>query len=96
MLCSNEEESCLEWRAGVIIPFSCKTLLKDEELFIEDEKIVFTLNNVFIVGSFFDAEGSTHDSVDIAVRILVKEVTDEWFTFKVDALLDAEVLDEVK
>ena len=72
----------------MIISFSCKTLWKVEELFLEDEKIVLTLNYFFIVGSFFNAEGSVHDSTDSIARILGKEGA--------DALLDAEELGELK
>ena len=55
------------------------------------KKIVLTLKSFsfFTLGSFFDAEGSAHDSEDGLARILVKEDADAWFTFKVDALLDA-------
>ena len=64
MTCANEEKTCSEWRVGVMIPFSCKTLRKDGERFLEDKKIVLTLNSFFIAGSIFDVEGSTHNSVD--------------------------------
>ena len=37
MTFSNEEEACLEWREGVMIPFSWKHLWNDGELFFEDE-----------------------------------------------------------
>ena len=73
----------------------CRIVWKVEEIFLLDEKIEITLNLSFIVGSFFNAEGSTHGSKDGTVRILGKGV-DAYFTFEVDALLDAERLDEVK
>ena len=66
-----------------------------EELFLEDEKIVLTLNSIFTLGSFFNAEGSAHDSADDAVRILGKGVN-VCFTFETDALLDAGGLGEAK
>ena len=82
----------------MMIPFSCKTLSKVKELFLEDGKIVLTLNSLsfFTVGSLFDAGGSAHDSADGESRILGKEGAYACFTFEVDALLDAEVLCEVK
>ena len=76
--------------------FLLKTLWKDGELFLEDEKIVLTLNYFFIVGSFFNVEFSAHDSTDGLATALVKEGTGAWFTFKEDALLDAEGICEVK
>ena len=78
----------------MVICFSCKRFWKVDELFLEDEKIAFTLNSSFVVGSFFNAEGSAHDSIDDVVVILEKGV-DAWFTFEVDSLLDAEGLGEV-
>ena len=57
---------------------------------------MLTLNSLFIVGSFFDAEGSANDSAHGAARILGKEDVDVCFTFKVDALLDAEGQEKVK
>ena len=47
-----------------------KSLQKVECLFLEDEKIVLTLNTFFKLVSLFDAEGSVHDSMDDVVRIL--------------------------
>ena len=79
-----------------MICFSWKTLWKVEELFLEYEKILFTLNSFFILGSFFNAESSAHDHGDKTVRILGKEGVDACFTFEVDALLDAEGLRKVK
>ena len=79
-----------------MIPFSCKTLWKVEQIFLKDEKIVFTLNYLFIVGSFFDAEDSAHDSIDGVARVLAKEDADVRFTFKSDALIDSEEICRVK
>ena len=79
----------------MMIFFSCKTLWKVEQLFLKNEKIAFTLNSSFVVGPIFNAEGSVHDSIDVAVRILGKDVN-ACFTFEVDALLHAEGLGEVK
>lgn len=56
MTCKNEEETFSEWRAGMMIPLCFKTLLKVEKLFLEDEKILLTLNPFFIVGSLFDGK----------------------------------------
>ena len=86
-LCASAEETCSEWRSGMIIFFYC---------FLEDEKIVLTLNSFFIVGSFFNAEDSVHDYANDEVRILWKESVDACFTFEVCALLDVEELGEVK
>ena len=49
--------------------FSFKALKKVERILLEDEKIVLTLKKFFIVVSFFDTEGSVHDSMDGAVKI---------------------------
>ena len=65
-----------------------------KDFFFEDNKILFSLNSSFIVGSLFNAEGSTHDSIDGVVRILGKGV-DEGFTFEVDVFLDSEGIGEV-
>ena len=73
-----------------MICVSCKNLWKFEELLLEDEKIVLTLNYFFTPSSFFDAEDSLHDFIDGAARILGKEGADKCFIFKVDTLLDAE------
>ena len=94
-MCAKEEETFSEWREGMMICFTCKNLWKLEELFLEDEKIAFTLNYSFIACSLFNAEGSMHDSIDGAVRMLWKSV-DSRFTFEVDALLDTEGLGEAK
>ena len=51
-----------------MICFSFKSLQKVECLFLEDEKIVLTLNTLFIVVSFFDAESSVNDSIDGTVN----------------------------
>ena len=83
------QKTYLEWRGGMMIPFSWKTLWKYGELFLEDKKIVLTLHSFFIVGSFFDVEGSTHNYMDSVARILGKEVEHACFTFKVDSLLDS-------
>ena len=91
MLCA-EEETWSESRAGMMICFSCK---KIDEIFLGNKKIVYTLNYSFIVGSFFNAEGSAHASIDGAVRILGK-VVDVCFIFEVDTFLDAEGLGKVK
>ena len=37
ILCANVEETFSEWRAGVMVTFSCKTLWKVEELLLKDE-----------------------------------------------------------
>ena len=65
---------------------------------MEDEQIVRTLKSfsLFTVGSFFDAGGSAHDYTYGVARILEKEGAHALFTFKVDTLLDAEGLSEVK
>ena len=57
---------------------------------------MITLNSLFIVGSFFNAEGSEYDSIDSEARILVNEGAYACFTFKVDDLLCAEGLGELK
>ena len=80
----------------MMIPFSRKKSWKVEELFLEDEKLVFTLKSFLTVGSFFDAEASAHYSMCCVARILGKKVADVCFTFKVDTLLDAEGLGDVK
>ena len=80
----------------MIIPFSCKTLWKDRDIFPEDEKIVLTLNYFFIEGSLFDVERSTHDSMDDVSRILRKQGAVAFFTFKLDALIDTEGIGKVK
>ena len=46
--------------------------------------------------SFSYVEGSAHDSIEDVARILGKEGTDACFTFKVDVLIDAEGIGEVK
>ena len=79
------------WRES----FSFKTWWKVKKNFLEDEKIAFTLNSWFRVGLFFNAEGSAHDSIDSAVRILGKGVS-VCFTFELDTLFHAEGLGEVK
>ena len=95
MLCANNEEALSEWRAGMMIPFYCKTLWRVEKKFFEVEKLVFKLNYFFKSGSFFNAEGSTHNSANSVATILGKEGADACLTFKVDTLLDAEGLVEV-
>ena len=95
VLPTNAEKIWSEWRQGVMIPFSRKTYWKDIELFLEDYKIVLTLNYFLIAGPFFDAECSAHDSMDRVDRILGKEGEDTCFAFKVDALLDSEGLGKV-
>ena len=75
---------------------SFKALRKFECFFLEDEKIVFTLNSFFIVVSLFDVEGSVCDSMDDRVRILGRQGVDPCFAFKVDALLDEEGLGKMK
>ena len=58
---------------------------------------MFTLNSFsfFKVGSFFDTEGSAHNSADGIARILEKEHTDVCFSFKAGTFLDVEGLGEV-
>ena len=51
--------------------------------FIESEKIAITLNSFFIVVSFFDVEGSVHDSIAGTVKILGIQGVDEHFAFEV-------------
>ena len=82
-----QEERYSRWRSGIIMCFSFKALWKVEDLFIDNDKIVLTLNTFLTVISFFDAEGSTHDSIDDAVRILGRQGVDACFAFEVDALL---------
>ena len=96
MMHSNEEETCLGWRAWMMICFSLKSLWKVKDLFLEDEKIVLTLKTFLIVLYLFDAEGSVHDSMNGAFRILGRQGMDVCFSFEVDALLDAEGLVKVK
>ena len=98
MLYANAEEEWSKWRAGMLIPYSCKTLWKVEELFLEDEKIVFALKSLyfFTLDSFFDAEGSVYDYSDSDSVILGKEGTCAFLTFKLDAFLDAGELGEAK
>ena len=79
---TNEEETCLQWREGMKICFSFKALWKVEELFLVDKKIVLTLNNFFIVDSFFDAEGSAHDPMNGTVIILEHKVWVRAFPLK--------------
>ena len=62
--------------------------------FLGNEKMQFILNPFFIAlysfftfVSLFDAEGSTHDSAKVSVRILERQGLDECFAFEVDALL---------
>ena len=74
---------------------SFKALRKIGCLFLEDEKIALTLNSFFIVVSLFDVEGSVHDSMDGAVRILERQGVDVCFAFDVETLLDAEGLCKV-
>ena len=87
MMCANEEETCSEWRSGMMICLWYKTLWKVEEFFLEDKKIVLRLNYFSTVGSFFNAEDSEHNSADDVARVLRKEGADSCFTFKLDALL---------
>ena len=49
----------------------------------------------FWKGPYFNAEGSAHDYADDVARTLWKEGAGTCFTFKVDALLDAEGIVEV-
>ena len=87
MMRMDEEETCLGWRSGMMICFSFKSLWTVEDLFLEDEKIVLTSNTFLTVVSFFDAEGSLHNSMDGAVRILGRQGVDACFAFEVDASL---------
>ena len=70
MMYTNEEQICLGSRSGMMICFSFKSLWKVEDLFLDDEKIVLKSNTFLIAFSFFDTEGSVHDSMDGAVRVL--------------------------
>ena len=79
----------------MIICFICKTMWKVESFSLKNEKIFLTFNTFFVVGAFFDAEGSAHDSMHYVSRILGKEVTDACFIFREDSLVDAEVLGKV-
>ena len=45
--------------------------------------------------SLIDAEGSTHNSTEGAVRILGRQGVDAWFVFEADVLLDEEGLSKV-
>ena len=72
MMRANEGDTFSEWRVGMVNYFSCKSLWKIEELFLEDEKTLLTLNSSFTVFSFFDSEGSPHDSMDGTVGTLRK------------------------
>ena len=76
--------------------FLFKALWKVEELFLDDEKIVFVPNTFLTLVYFFDAEDSVHDFMDGAVRILGRQGVDVYFAFEVDALLDEEGLGKVK
>ena len=58
--------------------------------------MVFMLKSLSILGSSFDAEVSLRDSRGGAVRIWGKECADSHFTFKIDAFVGAERLDEVE
>ena len=80
----------------MIIPFCSKALLNDGEIFLEDKKKILTLNSFFIVGPFFDVEGSTRNSMDGIARSLGKEGADYFCTFKVDTLPYSEGLGKVK
>ena len=75
---------------------SFKALPKVERLFLEDEKIAFTLKSFFIVFSLFDVEHYVHDSMDGAIRILGIKCVDVCFTFDAHAFLDEEGLGKVK
>ena len=85
-----------EWTDEKMDSLSFKALRKVERLFLEDQKIAFTLKSFFIVVSSFDIEGSVHDYVDVTVRILGRQGVDVCFIFEVDALLDEEGLCKVK
>ena len=76
--------------------FLFQNLVKVEDIFLNDEKIVFTLNTFFVVVSFCDVKISLHDSVDGTVRILGRQGVHAWFAFEVNALLDTEGLGKVK
>ena len=84
MMCANEEKTWSERRAGMMIPFSRKTMWKIEEIFLD------------IAGSLFNEEDYMNDCTYGVARILGKEGTDACFTFKENALLDSEGLCEVK
>ena len=96
MTCANEEETWSGRRADMMIFFSWKSLWKVEEIFLEGEKIVLTLSNFFIVGSFFNGEGSAHDCTHGEVMILGKECVDTFFDFELDALIDTWGMCEMK
>ena len=55
MMCANKEEIFSGRRAGMVTFFSFKVLWKVDELFLEDEKIVLALKNIFEVISLFYA-----------------------------------------
>ena len=63
---------------------------------LEDEKIVLSLNILFIVDWFFDAEGSAHDYMYCTVRILGRQGVGARFPLEADALLRAERIGKVK
>ena len=75
---------------------SFKVLRKVERLFLEDEKIAFTLKSFFIVVFSFDIECSVRDYVDGTARILGRQGVNVCFIFEVDALLYEEGLGKVK
>ena len=82
---------------------SFNDLRKVEHLYLEDEKMSFTLNPFFIVVSsfflfvsLFDAQRSTHDCTEGEVRTLGRKGVDACFVFEVDVLLNEERLVKVK
>ena len=79
-----------------IFSLSFNALRKVECLFLEDEKIAFTLNSFFIAVSLFYVEDSVHDSLDGVFRTLRRQDVDVCFTFEVDALLCEEILGKVR
>ena len=82
---------------------SFNTLWKVQCLFLEGEKIAFTLSSLFTVFysffifvSLFDVEGLENNSTEGVVWILGRQGENVWFTFEVDDLLDKEGLGKVK
>ena len=95
-MCVDAGETCSGSQIGMTICFSFEYLWKVEEIFLDNDKIVITLNTFLIVVSFFDSEGSVYDSMDGVVRILGGQGVDAWFAIEVGAFLDEEGLGKMQ